>query len=61
MGLLFALVTVAVARRRGLFAIVGLGFAAVVVVKFILPAPVAGQSPLWVGLTGSAAIIFVVL
>ena len=61
MGLLFALVTVAVARRRGLFAILGLGFAAIVVVEFILPALVAGQSPLWVGLTGSAAIMFVVL
>ena len=61
MGLLFALVTVAVARRRGLFAILGLGFAAIVVVEFILPALVAGQSPVWVGLTGSAAIMFVVL
>jgi len=61
MAVLFALVTIAVARRRGLFALLGLGFAAVVVVEFILPALVAGQSPLWVGLTGSAAIMFVVL
>jgi uncharacterized membrane protein len=61
MGLLFALVTIAVARQRGLLAILGLGFAAIVVVKFILPALVQGQSPLWVGLTGSAAIMFVVL
>jgi uncharacterized membrane protein len=61
MAVLFALVTIAVARRRGLFALLGLGFAAVVVVEFILPALVQGQSPLWVGLTGSAAIMFVVL
>ncbi len=61
MAVLFALVTVAVARRRGLFALLGLGFAAIVVVEFILPALVQGQSPLWVGLTGSAAIMFVVL
>src|ERR1035437_7807764 len=53
MAVLFALVTVAVARPRGLFALLGLGFAAVVVVEFILPALVQGQSPLWVGLTGS--------
>jgi uncharacterized membrane protein len=61
MAILFALVTIAVARLRGLFALLGLGFAAVVVVEFILPALVQGQSPLWVGLTGSAAIMFVVL
>jgi uncharacterized membrane protein len=61
MAVLFALVTIAIARRRGLFALLGLGFAAVVVVEFILPALVQGQSPLWVGLTGSAAIMFAVL
>lgn len=61
MAVFFALVTIAVARLRELLAILGLGFAAVVVVGFVLPALVAGQSPLWVGLTGSAAIMFVVL
>jgi uncharacterized membrane protein len=58
---LFTLVTIAVARLRGLLALVGLGVAAVVVVGFMLPALVAGKSPLWVGLTAAAAIIFVVL
>ena len=62
MAVFFApLVTIAVARLRGLLAILARGFAAVVVVGFVLPALVAGQSPLWVGLTGSAAIMFVVL
>jgi uncharacterized membrane protein len=61
MAVLFALVTIAVARLRGLLALLGLGFAAVVVVGFMLPALFEGQSPLWVGLTGSAAIMFVVL
>lgn len=61
MAVFFALVTIAVARLRGLLALLGLGFAAVVAVGFMLPALVAGQSPLWVGLTGSAAIMFVVL
>lgn len=61
MAVLFVLVTIAVARLRGLLALLGLGFAAAVVVGFVLPALVSGQSPLWVGLTGSAAIMFVVL
>ena len=61
LAVLFALVTIAVARLRGLFALLGLGFAAVVLVGFMLPALVEGQSPLWVGLTGAAAIMFVVL
>lgn len=61
MAVLFVVATIAVARRRGLLALLGLGFAAVVVVSFVLPALVQGQSPVWVGLTGSAAIMFVVL
>jgi len=60
-AVLFAVVTIAIARLRGLFALLGLGFAAVVVVGFVLPALVEGHSPLWVGLTGAAAIMFVVL
>jgi len=61
MAVVFALVAVGVARLRGLLSLVGLGFAAVVVVGFMLPALVAGENPLWVGLTAAAAIIFVVL
>jgi uncharacterized membrane protein len=61
MAVFFVLVTIAVARLRGLLALLGLGFAAVVAVGFMLPALVDGQSPLWVGLTGGAAIMFVVL
>lgn len=61
MAVVFAFIAVAVARLRGLLSLVGLGFAATVVVVFMLPALVAGENPLWVGLTGAAAIIFVVL
>jgi len=61
MAVIFALTTIAVARLRGLLALLGLGVAAFVVVTFMLPALVEGQNPLWVGLTGSAAIMFVVL
>jgi uncharacterized membrane protein len=42
-------------------ALVGLGFGGLVVVKFMLPALVAGQSGLLVALLGSSAIMFVVL
>jgi uncharacterized membrane protein len=59
--LLFALVVVAVARWRGVRALVGLGFSGVAVLWFMLPALVSGESGLLVGLVGSAAIVFVVL
>lgn len=61
MAILMVVVAVVVARLRGLLALVGLGFAGVVLVAFMLPALVAGEDPLLVGLTGSAAIMFVVL
>ncbi|MFU8870326.1 YibE/F family protein [Micromonospora sp. SL4-19] len=57
----FAVVVIAVARMRGLKALLGLGVAYLVIVKFMLPALLAGQSGLLVGVVGSAAIMFVVL
>ncbi|MGP9500725.1 YibE/F family protein [Specibacter sp. AOP5-B1-6] len=64
MGLLaalYALVVVAVARWRGLRAMVGLVGAFGVLAWFILPALAQGQSPLGVALVGSSAIMFGVL
>ncbi|MGY1856874.1 YibE/F family protein [Modestobacter sp. SYSU DS0290] len=61
LALAFALVVGAVARLRGLLALLGLGFAFVVLLEFMLPALLAGGSPLWVSLIGSSAIMFVVL
>jgi uncharacterized membrane protein len=58
---LFALVVIAVARFRGLAAIVGLGFAYLILGKFLLPGLLTGQSPLLYALVGSSAIMFVVL
>lgn len=60
-ALLFAVAVVAVARLRGLFSLVGLGFAGFILVKFMFPALVAGSNPILVGLIGSSAIMFVVL
>ena len=58
---LFLLVVAVVARWRGILALVGLVFGGFVVVKFILPALLEGQSGLLVALIGSSAIMFVVL
>lgn len=61
MSVVFALVVIAVARWRGFAALVGLGFAGFILVKFMFPALVAGSNPIMVGLIGSSAIMFVVL
>ena len=58
---LFVLVVLLVARLRGFMAIIGLGLAALVVLKFMLPALLGGQDGLAVALVGSAAIMYVVL
>ncbi|MFE9653323.1 YibE/F family protein [Micromonospora sp. NPDC006431] len=57
----FAVVVIAVARMRGLKALIGLGFAYLIIVKFMLPALLTGESGLLVGVVGSSAIMFVVL
>jgi uncharacterized membrane protein len=61
MSVLFVVVVAVVARLRGVLALVGLGFAGLVVWKFMLPALLGGGDGLGVALTGSAAIMFVVL
>ena len=60
-ALLFAAVTIAVARWRGFASLLGLVFAGFILVKFMFPALIAGSNPTLVGLVGSAAIMFVVL
>jgi uncharacterized membrane protein len=57
----FAVVVVLVARWRGLAALAGLGVAYAVLAFFLLPALLAGESPVAVALTAAAAILFVVL
>ncbi|WP_299957246.1 YibE/F family protein [uncultured Modestobacter sp.] len=61
LALAFTLVVAAVARLRGLLALLGLGFAFAVLLQFMLPALLDGGSPIWVSLVGSSAIMFVVL
>ncbi len=57
----FAVVVTVVARLRGLAALVGLGFAFFILLRFVLPGILAGESPGLVTLVGASAIMFVVL
>jgi uncharacterized membrane protein len=61
LAIAFAVVVVAVARLRGLASVVGLTFAFVVLLQFMLPGLLAQESPTLISLVGSAAIMFVVL
>jgi uncharacterized membrane protein len=57
----FAVVVIAVARLRGLAALVGLGVSFAVMIKFMLPALLSGEDPLAVALVSSSAIMIVLL
>ncbi|WP_139983854.1 YibE/F family protein [Nocardioides litoris] len=57
----FVVVVLAVARFRGLMALLGLGFASAVLAFFLLPALLAGEPPVLVAAVGAVAIMYVVL
>ncbi|WP_051551580.1 YibE/F family protein [Nocardioides sp. URHA0020] len=59
--LVFVGLVLAVARWRGLFALVGLAFSGLVIWRFVLPALLVGESGVAVALTSAALIMFVVL
>lgn len=61
LALIFGVLVVAVARWRGLFAIVGIGVTLLALTKFMLPAFLAGEDPLLVAIVGSTVIMLVVL
>jgi uncharacterized membrane protein len=58
---LFVVVVLVVARLRGLMALIGLGFAGVVIGGFAIPALLTGEAPVPVALVASATIMYVVL
>ena len=60
-ALAFVVVVGWVARLRGLLARVGLGFSGLVVVRFMLPALLTGESGVAVALVSGSAIMYVVL
>ena len=61
LGLLFAVVVVALSRWRGLAALIGLGISLFVLLAFVLPAILEGKSPIAVAAVGSSAIMFAAL
>lgn len=61
LGLLFAVAVVGLARWRGAAAVVGLAISLVVLVKFVLPAILAGENPVMVAIVGSAVIALLVV
>jgi len=61
LAVIFAVLVIIVARWRGLFAIVGIGVTLLALTKFMLPAFLAGESPLVVVVVGSTAIMIAVL
>ncbi len=61
LGLLFAVVVVALSGMRGFAALVGLGISLFILLAFVLPAILEGKSPIAVAAVGSAAIMFAAL
>jgi uncharacterized membrane protein len=61
LAIAFAGLVVLVARWRGLAALVGLGLSFGVLLKFMIPALLSGESPLAVALVGCGTIMFVLL
>jgi len=61
LAIFYAVLVVAVARWRGLAAMVGLGVALAGIVVFTLPALLAGSNALAVGLVTASGVMFVVL
>jgi uncharacterized membrane protein len=61
LGIAFAVLVVAVARIRGLAALVGLAVSFAVLIKFMIPALLTGEHPVAVALVGCSAIMFVLL
>ncbi|GAA2752803.1 YibE/F family protein [Amnibacterium kyonggiense] len=61
LAVLFAVLVVLVAWRRGLMALVSLGFAVAVVVAYLLPALLSGRPPIAVTVAAGALILIVML
>ncbi len=58
---LFAALAIVVARWRGLFALLGVGITLFALMKFVLPAILAGEPPLAVAVVGSTLIMIMLL
>ncbi len=61
LAIVFALVVIALSRWRGLAALGGLVVSLLILIKFVLPAILAGSDPLLVALVGGSTIMFLAL
>lgn len=61
LALAFALAVIVLGRLRGLAALAALGATLVILVGFVMPAILAGRSPLLVAVVGASAIAYVAL
>ena len=61
LAIAFAALAIVLARWRGVLALLGVGLSLLLVTKFIVPAILAGSSPLLVSLVGSLAVMFITL
>lgn len=57
--ILFAALVIVLARWRGALALVGFGLGLLIVIKFIVPAIIAGSPPMLVAVVGSLAVMFI--
>jgi uncharacterized membrane protein len=61
LGVLFAVVVIALSRVRGIAALAGLAVSMFILIKFVLPSILGGNNPLAVACVGGAAIMFLAL
>lgn len=61
LAIAFAVLAVVLTRWRGVLAIVGVGLSILLITAFLIPALLAGSSPLLVSLVGALAVMFVTL
>lgn len=61
LAIIFTVFVVAIARWRGVAALAGLFVTWLVLIRFVIPAVLHGESPVAVAVVGGAAILFVVL
>ncbi len=61
LAIAFAVLAVVLTRWRGVLAIVGVGLSILLITGFLIPALLAGSSPLLVSLVGALAVMFVTL
>jgi len=60
-GLLLVVVVIAMARLRGVTALLGLGASVVVILLFVVPAIIDGREPVMVAIVGATAIAYLAL